>query len=220
MVSALVLGMITLIRPVNILILFSIPFLAGDIQTLKYILIELLKYWKSTVIAILLFIIPLILQLIIYKLQTGSFWVYAYGEEKFLFTHPHIYKMLFSYQKGLFIYTPLWFISLGGLYFLFREQKQKAILWLGFFVILTYILSSWHQWYYGGSFGSRAYVEYYAFFSILLSYLLMNIRKKIPMTILLSVISILIIYSVIQTYQYYAGIMDKELYWKVFLKFR
>ncbi|HDO27320.1 MAG TPA: hypothetical protein ENH02_04305 [Bacteroidetes bacterium] len=37
----------------------------------------------------------------LYKIQTGSFWVYSYGKKGFDFTHSHIISFLFSYRKGL-----------------------------------------------------------------------------------------------------------------------
>jgi hypothetical protein len=130
--------------------------------------------------------------------------------------------MLFSYRKGLFTYTPLWFFSLLGLIFIFRKQKQAAIYWLVMFLIVTYVLSCWHQWYYGGSFGSRVFVEYYALLIVPFSILLESLKKKPARTIMISIMAILTIFSIIQTYQYYAGIihwsdMNKEMYWKSIL---
>jgi hypothetical protein len=62
-------------------------------------------------------------------------------------------------------------------------------------------------------------------FAILLGILLQNVKNKVGRSILIAVLGVLVLYSVIQTYQYYTGIihwseMDKELYWEVFLKFR
>jgi hypothetical protein len=223
--SALFIGIITLIRPVNLIILAAIPFIAGDLETFKKAIVKAFSQWKKLMPAVLLFLTPLLLQAAIYKIQTGNFWIYSYGEERFYFDRPHMFEILCSYRKGLFVYTPLWFISLAGLYPLYRKNWQYAAFWLAFFLLLTYFLSSWHQWFYGGSFSSRVYVEYYALFSILLGILLENISRRVPKTILVSIISLLIILCIFQTYQYYTGIihwsdMDRELYWKVFLRFK
>jgi hypothetical protein len=225
LLSALILGIIILIRPVNLLILASVPFLAGDLDNLKKVIFVASSQWRYLLFAIIILIVPLLLQAAIYKIQTGSFWVYSYGDERFYFSNPHMLEILFSYRKGLFVYTPLWFVSLAGLYFIWKKSASLAAFWTIFFLILTYVLSCWHQWFYGGSFGSRAYIEYYALFSILLGVFLENVTSKLTRPILISVITILIVISVIQTYQYYAGIihwsdMNRELYWEVFLRFK
>jgi len=223
--SGILLGMIFLIRPANLLILASVPFLAGSAGTLKQAIVMSLQRWRSSLFALLLFLIPVIIQAIIYKIQTGNYWVYSYGDERFDLGRPHLFEMLFSYRKGLFVYTPIWFLSLAGLIYAYKKSRWAGIAWITFFIILTWVLSSWHQWYYGGSFSSRVYIEYYALFAILLGTLLQQVEKKIPRGVLISIIGLLVLYSVIQTYQYYAGIihwsdMTRELYWEVFLKFR
>ena len=222
--SALFLGMVTFIRPVNLIIMAAIPFLAGDTTHLKEGVLHWIKNPGAILLSLLLFIIPVSIQFILYKLQTGYFWVYSYGEERFHFDQPHVFQMLFSYRKGLFVYTPVWLLSLAGLFYLFKRNKASVVFWLGFFLALTYVLSSWHQWYYGGSFGARVFIEYYALFAIPLGILLQKTKKIIPRAVLITIISLFIVYSVIQTYQYYAGIlhwsdMTRELYWEKFLDF-
>lgn len=224
-IAALLLGMTVLIRPINILVLSAVPFLSGDWKTLRKSLHHKIIYGKTTILALVIFIIPLLLQALIYYLQTGRPWVYSYGEERFYFDQPNIIKMLFSYRKGMFIYAPVLFVSLGGLYFLFKRKVSLVFFWLSSFLLITYVLSCWHQWYYGGSFGSRVFIEYYALFAILLGALLQGIKRRGPRIALNSLLIILTAYSIIQTYQYYAGIihwseMDRELYWEVFLKFK
>jgi len=222
-VSAAALGIITLIRPVNILVLASLPFLAGDSSQLKAGIRLMLRKWKTMILAIGIFLVPLILQSIIYKIQTGSFWVYSYGDERFDFSQPNMFKILFSYRKGLFVYSPVLFISLAGLYFLGKKSASLAAFWAVFFLVLTYFVSCWHQWFYGGSFGSRVYIEFYGFFSILLGTFLQNITQKKYRIALISLLGILVVYSIIQTYQYYTGMihwsdMDRESYWELFLR--
>lgn len=39
-------------------------------------------------------------------------------------------------------------------------------------MLVTYISGSWHQWFFGGSYGSRPFVEYHALFAIGFGYLL------------------------------------------------
>jgi hypothetical protein len=221
--AGLSLGMITLIRPVNILIITAVPFLTGSWKGFISAIRVVRSNWKGLFIAILAFIAVLSVQMIIYKIQTGHLWVYSYGEEEFNFHHPQMWAILFSYKKGLFLYTPLLFISLTGLYFLWKRDRFSAWWLFGFLLLLTYVLSSWWMWYYGGSFSSRVYIEYFSLFSILLGLSLEGLTGLIPRRIFISLIVLLTLVCQIQTYQYryyfiHWSEMNKEKYWEVFLR--
>jgi len=166
--SAILLGVVVLIRPVNIIIIGTIPFIAGSWQALKVGIISKFKFFGSGIIGALLFILIIAIQLIIYKIQGGDFFVYTYPTEGFNFLEPQFFNILFSYKKGLFVYTPITFISLAGFVWLIKTNKFEALSLAIFLIFLTYILSSWWSWYYGGSFSNRAYVEYLPLFGLLL----------------------------------------------------
>ncbi|MBI2270847.1 MAG: hypothetical protein HYU69_10905 [Bacteroidetes bacterium] len=156
-------------------------------------------------------------------MATGHFFVDAYRHEHFNWLNPEFINILFSYKKGLFVYTPITLLSLTGLFHLFKQNRYQLFTFLGFFILLTYVLSSWWCWYYGGSFGLRAYVEFYALFAILMTTALTTISNKILKKIYYSLIMIAVFICMIQTYQYrYYQIhwseMTKEKYWDVFLR--
>ncbi len=221
-VSMALLGMIFLIRPVNVLIVLAIPFFAGSISELIsgfYSVKKNAKAFTSGVIAMLLLVG---IQSLIYKISTGQFWVYSYGEEGFNFTDPHFIDILFSYKKGLFLYTPVYLVSLAGMYFMYKKNKFQAAALFSFLVIITYVLSSWWSWWYGGSFSSRVYVEFIPLFAIALGFLLQSLQKAAKISINV-VLVLLIVLCQLQTYQYRYYIihwenMTKEKYWDVFLK--
>ena len=171
------------------------------------------------------FSVLVFIQLYLWYLQTGSFIVYSYQGEGFNFLDPQFINILFSYRKGLFIYTPVLFFGLiGALLLGFRKKYFLSFSWLLFFVFLTYILSSWWSWYYGGSYGLRAYIDFYALFFIPFA-LLVDSMKGWTKIGLLGLVFLTVPLNLIQTYQYKTYIlhganMDKEKYWKVFLKTR
>ena len=178
---------------------------------------------KHLILGLLGFFGMISIQLIIYKISTGNFLVYSYQNQGFDFLSPHFIDILFSYRKGLFLYTPLLFISLIGSYFLWNESRFQFYSWFSFFIFITYIFSSWYMWYYGGSFSSRVYVEYLPLFMILLAKAITGIKKTINKKLFIGVIVLLIIVCQIQIYQYrYFQIhwskMTKEQYWDVFLR--
>lgn len=219
--GAFLLGLIVLIRPINTMVILSIPFLSQNANNLiegskKYFL-----HWKTVVLSGWIFISIVSIQLIIYKLQTGSFFVYSYGNEGLNFSSPQIINFLFSYKKGFFLYTPVCFIALLGFAYLWRD-KFKFVTLLSFLFLVVYILSSWWMWYYGGSFSSRVMVDYLPFFAILAGLLLQGISKSYLKRLCLTVFFLLILLNQIQTlqYRYYVihwSNMDKESYWNTFL---
>jgi hypothetical protein len=218
-------GFIFLIRPVNILVFLCLPFLAGSFTNLLTG-IKILAYNKQALIyGLLSMLLLLSIQSIIYKISTGNFWVDSYPGENFDFSNPHFFSVLLSYKKGLFIYTPLYLLSLSGLFFLYKKNRFEFFMCIAFFVILTFVLSSWWNWWYGGSFSSRVYVEYLPVFGILLGIFLnglVNSIIKITFTILILLLIALCQFQIYQ-YRYYVihwENMTSEKYWDVFLKMK
>jgi hypothetical protein len=88
--------------------------------------------------------------------------------------------------------------------------------------LITYILSSWWSWWYGGSFSGRPYVDFGIIFLILLMSVL-NHLKGIKLYFTSILLIALVALCQIQTYQYRYYLihwedMTKEKYWEVFLK--
>ena len=221
--GCLFLGLIFILRQPNILIILFIPFLAGSIKELKLGFTTLFTNKKNLVIGILLFFVISSIQSILWYIQTGNFFVYSYQGEGFNFLSPHFLSILFSYKKGLFIYSPILLITLFSiLWFAYKKYSYLLFTWVCFFLALTYVLSSWWSWFYGCSYGLRAFIDYYVVFFIPFAIMLNKIKvapKLFFMSLALSTIPL----NIIQTYQYKEFIlhwidMDEEMYWKVFLK--
>lgn len=219
----IILGLITWVRPLNAIVILSAPLVFNSWFEFKNRATKLFKNVKLWPVALIPGLIVL-LQLLVYKIQTGSWLIYSYEEEGFNFTNPQMWNILFSYKKGLFLYTPILLIALIFNFLYYKRNKFKGVVSMLFFVAITYFLSSWWNWYYGGSFSSRAYLEYYVFFLIPLAVGLNDIRIKSYRLAFQSVIVLLILFCQFQTYQYrYMVIhwdnMTKEKYWDVFLNF-
>lgn len=220
---SVLLALIFLIRPVNIIVVFALPFFAGSWLEFKTTFSSLIQNYRKLLLPVLIFSMVASLQGIIYKISSGSFFVYSYGEEGFNWLHPHFWDILFSYKKGLFLYTPVLFVSLWGLRVLWKRNRFEALYLAGFLVLLTYVLSSWWNWWYGGSFSSRVYVEFLPLFALLLAMALQNFAKRIFKISYISLLFVLVLVCQIQIFQYrYYKIhwedMNQEKYWQVFLR--
>lgn len=223
-VAAFALGMVGLIRPANLMIVFALPFLAGSLANLKEAATHLIGNKKRFVAALIIFLITIGLQFVFYFLQTGRFFIWSYQQEGFYFTNPAFLDFLFSYRKGFFIYTPLMLLLFPALVVLWKSSRFQFFSFTIFFLLLVYVLSSWWNWFYGDSFGMRPMVDYFALFSIVLAFLLQKIEKKKAVAPVVTMFALAAIsLNLLQTYQYQVRIlhpdaMTKEKYWYVFLR--
>lgn len=219
--ASLVLGFSVLIRPTSVIVLFFLLFYGVyDIHSFKFRGLQIIKDIKWFSIAIIIFFIPLLIQMIFWKLHAENWIVWSYGDENFFFDNPRIADFLFSYRKGWFLYTPLMLVSIIALiYFLF---KRKDFSW-GVFCILilaVYILSSWWCWWFGGGLGSRSMVEFYAFFILPLGLIIKKLlNSKIKIVKVLSIVFLLLClgYNLLLERKYPGNLhwdaMSKDAYW-------
>jgi hypothetical protein len=215
-------GLLILIRPFNAIILLALPFLAGSNEKLFQGIKFLIKNYLDLIIGILIILILISFQLFIWFKQTGQFFVFSDTFGKFNFDRPHFFETLFGYQKGLFIYTPLFLLALAGFFPLYRKSKFSVATLAVFLVLLVYIMSCWHQWYYGSSF-FRPMVEFFALFAVLLFYAIKLLKNR-KVKFALALVCLFFIYvNQVQSYQYRKFILNWEKmsyykFWRVFLK--
>jgi len=202
--ASLLFGLIGSVRPTNGLILMLIPFVAGNwanVTTLVKNTFRHYRVWIPVVVAGLIF--PFYTMLLWY-VQTGYWFVYSYGEESFDFTNPHFFQILFSFEKGWFLYTPLAFISLTGFVYLFRENRFQFYWLVTFFVVFIYVASSWWAWAYTSNFGQRIFIDLYALVALLLGFAfqLINESKRVVKAVSAFMV-LLVIFNSVQFYQHY-----------------
>lgn len=217
------LGLIIILRQVNGIIVLFIPFLAGSFSELKTSAVNLFRNKRLLVKGFFLIFGIVSVQLYFWFQQTGELIVFSYQGESFNFLSPAFLDILFSYRKGLFVYTPVFFVALFALvFYIKKKQIYLFVSWLLFFIFLTYVLSSWWCWYYGCSYGLRAYIDFYAIFCILLATLIDSLKywlKGLIVILLLLTVPL----NMVQTLQYKRNIlhwdsMDKKKYWFIFFK--
>ena len=141
-------GMITLIRPVELICLF-IPLLYGlqNRQSWREKWLFFQKQRALIGLAALIFILMGLPQLIYWKTVSGHFFFYSYGEEGFNFLRPRFFRGLFDYKNGFLIYTPVMILAFIGLRYIRKENDWKWPVYLFFFLHL-YIAYSWWNWFY------------------------------------------------------------------------
>ncbi|HEY3501096.1 MAG TPA: hypothetical protein VGK73_40660 [Polyangiaceae bacterium] len=163
-------GLIVMTRPTNVL--FAI-FVAGHwlevTGSLREGLRRLARRARYVVAAGAAALVPVAFQLAYWKAASGSWIFYSYTNEKFYFLSPKVLQVLFSVQKGTFVYMPLALIALYGAFAARRKLAgyYPALFWFGLANI--WLIASWHNWAYGGSFGTRPFVEASPLFALALA---------------------------------------------------
>jgi len=220
--AATLLSLTIITRPTNGIFIFLIPFVAGSFSKLKQILIAFFTNYKALFLSVIASSVVLLVPILLWYLQTGHFIVYSYGEEGFNFSEPHFFIILFSYNKGWFLYTPVAFVSMFGFAGLYKENKFRFFVLLALLVVHIYITSSWWVWHYTSKYSQRVFIDFYAIIGILLAYMLMFVQqKKNFKNIIYTILSILIFFNLFQFYQHYKwvfpyGNITKEIYWDSF----
>ena len=164
----LVAGLATISRPTELIIIF-IPILWGLDTTgklsSKWALVK--QYRLHILWAMAGGIVGILPQMLYWKHATGS-WIYDVGS-KWYFLNPW-FRVLFGFEKGWFVYTPVAVLMVAGLFFLKGKPFRKAV--ITFCLLNIWIIISWSDWRYGASYSTRALVQSYPVFALALAALL------------------------------------------------
>ncbi len=224
-------GMVVLIRPSNGLVVFLLLFWGvTGWESLRERVIFLLGKTPFILLMFVFFLIPWIPQLLYWKSVTGEYFYNSYQSvgSAFYFNAPQTHKMLFSYRKGWFVYTPIMFFGVLGIASLYKNNRKVFWSVVVYMSAMIYVMSSWWSWWFGGSFGSRAMVDTYGVMAFPLAGLVYSLAKKKQKYVhytAIGLLAILLGLQWMQTAQYNKGsihyvAMDKDAYWHHFFKIR
>jgi hypothetical protein len=160
-------GLIIITRPTNGLwLLFGLLYGVGTFQELQ----GRFSFWKShaakIVLSALLCAGVISLQLLYWKIITGQMLIFSYRGEYFNFARPEVFNVLFSVRKGLFFWSPILLMVIPGLFHIRKRAREFLLPIILFLPLNIYVISSWHSWFYGGSFGHRAFIDSIPLFAI------------------------------------------------------
>ncbi|MBA3971289.1 MAG: hypothetical protein H0X46_03960 [Bacteroidetes bacterium] len=226
LIFSAVFGLIVLIRPLSIVgILYFILYGIFDKGSIAGFYSFVKTHFKSVVKGAVIAFLIASLQLLYWKYATGH-WLYdVYRDEHFVLNSPQILPFLFSFRKGIFIYTPILIFMLIGLARYFNTNK--AIFWstVLFMSLTIYLLSSWWAWSYGISWGIRPMIDYYPLLSLPLA---AGFQFALKSSRAISwccgaLIFLMIMLNLFQTWQYKNGLihyddMSREAYFKGFFQ--
>ncbi len=154
----LVFGVTTIARPTEAVMMF-IPLLwSTQNKVVRQEKWKLLFYthrthFFATIIGAFMGIFP---QMVYWKIVSGK-WVYDVGS-KWMFLNPN-WQVLFGWEKGWFVYTPIVFFMVAGMFLMQGKVYKRAA--LTYLLLNVWIVIAWADWRYGASYSSRALVQSY-----------------------------------------------------------
>ncbi len=218
LLSGFIIGLATCCRPTEAVMLL-VPLFWGefnaDSSKQKWALVK--QYRAHIFWAVAGGFLGILPQIIYWYHITGNI-VYDVGS-KWVFLNPW-WRVLFGWEKGWFIYTPITIFFVLGLFFLKNLPfKRAAII---FFLINTWIIISWFDWRYGGTYSTRALVQSYPVLALPLAAFVQHILNNKWKYFVIPVFAFLIAVNIFQLYQVADGTihhdhMNRKYYQAIYL---
>jgi len=159
-IVGVLLGLVTCCRVTNIVfVLFYVLYGINTWAAFKQKACDK-KVYLQFLTGFLGFLAVFSLQMAYWKYAYGSFLTNSYGAGgTFSWLKPHILEILISAGRGLFIWHPIFVLAALGLPFV-KEKMGIARLGIWFSVLAyVYVTAAWDCWWYGNSFGQRAFTD-------------------------------------------------------------
>lgn len=209
-------GLIVLTRHTNALFLLCFPLYGVvDRASLRERLSALGRHRREVALMTTVAAAVVAPQLAIYYRATGRPIVSPYGALGFHWSHPQLFGVLFSVQKGLFFWSPLLLAACAGLAWLWRSAHPARVFVAGpalFLILNTYLIASWWDWQFGGSYGHRGFTDVLPVFAIGFAGLYTAAargRVRSPMLVAALAVGVCLAtaLSVLQMLQYWNGVL-------------
>jgi len=217
-VTGLIIGVATISRPTEAIMLF-IPLLWNthnkSAAKEKWTMVK--NHRHHVAAAAIAGVIGVLPQLIYWRVTTGSL-IYDVGS-KWDFLNPH-FRVLFGWEKGWFIYTPVTILFVTGMFFVRRFPFRKSVLW--FCLLNIWIIIAWHEWRYAASYSTRALVQSYPVFALALAALIQQVTSSRLRPFLYLATLYLVAVNLFQVSQYTSGVlhyddMNRRYYGSIYL---
>jgi len=157
-------------------------------------LIELIMLWRSKKVLWLFkrylamatgFILVLFPQLILLAHNHGTLVPQYSGYFQGSLVLGNFLNVLFSWNHGVFSWTPVLFLGLLGLLFYFKKNKQLALTFFLIFASNVFLISGWTGWNGAQSFGHRMFINMFFIFAFGFCFLLEQLEQKVNFKVLL-----------------------------------
>ncbi len=212
-VVAICMGLCFILRATEILcVLFPLLYGVYNKETFFNKVKIIRVYANQFFIGVIIILAIAFIQFSYWKYVSGSFFINPYGAsnpgEGLELFKPHIIESLFSFRKGLFIYSPLLILAFVGFFYLYRAKKSLFASTFIYFVISFYVITCWSCWWYGACYGNRALIPTYVALSLPLGFCIERILKNRFKVLFLGVMYLLVGFNCFKMWQAHVYILD------------
>lgn len=214
-ISALILGLTVAIRPTQVLLGVFPLILLLNTYGIRWAFFK--RIWIYPVFGIL-WNIP---QIAYWWMIGGEPFIPNLHSENIILTDPNLFDFLFSYKKGWLLYSPIFLLSIHGLYVIFKTNRSLFWSFTLFLAIYIWVMSSWECWWYSQSYGSRVMVDVYPVLAVLMAFSISSWKHRGVKFLGYTFIIGCSLLSMLQTHQGLRGYlsfenMTKQHYWYIF----
>ena len=148
-------------------------------------------------------------QVIVWRVAFGH-WIelnpYAAGAGVgFRWLQPQVLAVLFSPNRGLFVWTPLILLAVLGWILLWRRERRLTLFLALNFGLLLYVVSSWGTWSGSAAFGQRFFTNMVPAFALGLAALLDRLSKHVRFYWLVSACALFVVWNGLLVVRYVVG---------------
>lgn len=118
--------------------------------------------------------------------------------------------MLFSFNHGLFTWTPALLFGIAGLLPLARRDRRLAILLVVSFLLQVYIVGGWSAWAGGAAFGQRFLVNNTPSYLLGMAAFIDLLQKRIGLRVIWVIGTVLVLWNLGLISQYVTGMIPRE----------
>ncbi len=131
---------------------------------------------------------------------------YSAGVQRhFSWIHPHLPEVLFSTNRGLFLWTPLFLLAVIGWWYLRRKDLRLTLFMAANFTLHWYVVSAWFWWSGAAAFGQRFFTNFLAAWALGLGALFYAWQKRIKYSWLVALSAMFVIWNGLLLIRYAVG---------------
>jgi hypothetical protein len=221
-------GLIVLVRHPNVIFLALVPL--WGLQSWRDVrerAREVFARRAQIAVAAAAAVACLLPQVALYRAATGAWLVNAYNTPGLAYlASPRLFGVLFGFPKGLFLWSPVLLFAVAGMVSPGEWARRVRPGAAAVLAAQAYLVGSWFDWQFGGSFGHRAFTDAFGLFApFLASFFAWAARHPRTGRLVATAVSLAVLLSVAQMAQYWMGILPAsdvtwEQYRQLFLRFR
>lgn len=205
-IAAFLSGILILMNPLNAVFLL-LPILWG-IAPAEFLGMKIISIKRRPVHLLIFFLILFLvaaIQSVYWRVATGDYFYINHGTGGYDFNDPFFNEVIFGFRKGWLLYTPIMAFAIIGFIQLWRKNKVLFVPVLAIFLVFSYVLCSWNEWWQGRSFGNYNFIPLYVLLAIPLAAFIRGVVERGRKHLLLAtgIIGLAFVaFNVFQTWQY------------------